>query len=96
MTRFEPGNEAAQARVIAFANQKGGVAKSTTAEAFAASLTARGHAVLMVDLDSQPGNLSMHVGADKSLPGTLKLLDLRHPTQEKVLRFDEKGLCVTG
>ena len=67
MTRRESGDGAAQARVIAFANQKGGVAKSTTAEAFAASLTARGYAVLMVDMDAQPGNLSMHVGADKSL-----------------------------
>ena len=86
MTRFEPGNEAAQARVIAFANQKGGVAKSTTAEAFAASLTARGYAVLMVDMDAQPGNLSMHVGADKGLPGALELLELRRPTRDKVLR----------
>ncbi|MBQ9004342.1 MAG: ParA family protein [Eggerthellaceae bacterium] len=81
-----PNDGAACARVIVFANQKGGVAKSTTAEAFAASLTARGHAVLMVDLDSQPGNLSMHVGADKSLPGTLELLELRRPKREKVLR----------
>ena len=86
MTRFEPGNEAAQARVIAFPNQKGGVAKSTTAEAFAASLTARGYAVLMVDMDAQPGNLSMHVGADKGLPGALELLELRRPTRDKVLR----------
>ncbi len=74
------------ARTIAFANQKGGVAKSTTAEAFAASLTARGYAVLMVDMDAQPGNLSMHVGADKSLPGTYELLEYRRSTREKVLR----------
>ena len=51
MTRYAPGDGATRARVIAFANQKGGVAKSTTAEAFAASLTARGYAVLMVDMD---------------------------------------------
>ncbi|MBP3884597.1 MAG: ParA family protein [Olsenella sp.] len=86
MTRQRPDDGAARARVIVFANQKGGVAKSTTAEAFAASLTARGYAVLMVDMDAQPGNLSMHVGADKSLPGTLELLELRRPTREKVLR----------
>lgn len=77
---------AARARVITFANQKGGVAKSTTAEAFAASLTARGYAVLMVDMDAQPGNLSMHVGADKSLPGAFELLELRRSTREKALR----------
>ncbi len=86
MTKQAPDNGTARARVIAFANQKGGVAKSTTAEAFAASLTARGYAVLMVDMDAQPGNLSMHVGADKSLPGTFELLDLRRPTREKVQR----------
>ena len=86
MTRQTADDTATRARVITFANQKGGVAKSTTAEAFAASLTARGYAVLMVDLDAQPGNLSMHVGADKSLPGTSELLELRRPTREKVLR----------
>ena len=86
MTRQTPDDGAARARVITFANQKGGVAKSTTAEAFSASLTARGYAVLMVDMDSQPGNLSMHVGADKSLPGTFELLEPRRPTHEKTLR----------
>ena len=86
MTRQTPNDGAARARVIAFANQKGGVAKSTTAEAFAASLTARGYAVLMVDMDAQPGNLSMHVGADKSLPGTFELLELRRPKLDKTLR----------
>lgn len=85
MTRYESGDDATRARVITFANQKGGVAKSTTAEAFAASLTARGYGVLMVDMDAQPGNLSMHVGADKSLPGTFELLERRRPMREKVL-----------
>lgn len=78
--------EPKHARVIAFANQKGGVAKSTTAEAFASSLVARGYAVLVVDMDAQPGNLSMHVGADKSLPGTLELLTLRRPVRREVVR----------
>ena len=86
MTRYESGDEAARARVITFANQKGGVGKSTTAESFAASLTTRGYAVLMVDMDAQPGNLSLHVGADKSLPGALELLEYKRPTREKVLR----------
>ena len=85
MARSRKG-KAAHARVIAFANQKGGVAKSTTAEAFAASLAARGYAVLVVDMDAQPGNLSMHVGADKSLPGTVELLALRRPLRREVMR----------
>ena len=82
----KPNGKAAPARVITFANQKGGVAKSTTAEAFAASLTARGYAVLIVDMDAQPGNLSMHVGADKSLPGTVELLTPRRPLRREVVR----------
>lgn len=63
--------------IITFCNQKGGVAKSTTAEAFASILTSTGERVLMVDMDEQPGNMSLHVGADKSLPGTFELLDWR-------------------
>lgn len=84
-TRSRDGRDN-RARVITFANQKGGVAKSTTAEAFAASLTARGYAVLIVDMDAQPGNLSLHVGANKDLPGTQELLEHRHSTRERTLR----------
>ena len=72
------------ARIITFSNQKGGVAKSTTAEAFAAELTARGFRVLMVDMDAQPGNLSLHVGADKARKGSGDMLLLAKPTEGSV------------
>ena len=68
------------ARIVAFSNQKGGVAKSTTVEAFASELTSRGFRVLMVDMDAQPGNLSLHVGADKGRPGTRELLAMARPS----------------
>lgn len=49
--------------IITIANQKGGVAKTTTTAALAAGLQARGYRVLVVDLDPQ-GNLSESCGAN--------------------------------
>src|SRR4051812_20477703 len=64
-TAKAPGGPVAQ--VISFANQKGGVAKTTTTLNLAVAFAEKGHRVLCVDLDPQ-SNLTMSQGID---PDTL-------------------------
>jgi chromosome partitioning protein len=52
-----------KAKVIAFANQKGGVAKTTTTLNLAVAFAEEGHRVLCCDMDPQ-GNLTMSQGID--------------------------------
>jgi chromosome partitioning protein len=68
------------ATVIAVANQKGGVGKTTTTANLGAALALRGKRVLLVDLDPQ-GNLTSAFGLEKDVQQTVaeSLLDRRVP-----------------
>jgi chromosome partitioning protein len=60
-TRARTDNGSAVARVIVFANQKGGVAKTTTTLNLGVAMAEKGMRVLAIDLDPQ-GNLTMSQG----------------------------------
>ena len=64
-------------KIIALANQKGGVAKTTTAVTLAHGLALAGLRTLLVDLDPQ-GHVAFSLGLDKS-PGLYRLVCLEEP-----------------
>src|SRR5918992_2059601 len=78
-----------KAKVIAFTNQKGGVAKTTTTLNLAAAFVERGHRVLCIDLDPQ-ANLTMSQGID---PDSLELsmydVLVHHASLREVIRRRE-------
>src|SRR5205809_2500571 len=83
----------AMARVIAFANQKGGVAKTTTTLNLGVALAEQGMRVLAVDLDPQ-GNLTMSRGwnPDEIDRSMFDVLVHRLPISE-IVRSNELGVA---
>ena len=59
-------------KIIAFANQKGGVGKTTTCVSLTAALQEKGKSVLLCDFDPQ-ANSTSGMGVDKTLTGNLDL-----------------------
>ncbi len=83
-------------RVIAFANQKGGVAKTTSTLNLAVALVEKGHRVLAIDLDPQ-GNLTMSQGLNPDVieRSMYDVLVHRLP-MEQILHKGEVDLAVSS
>ena len=89
-------SEKGMSRVIAFANQKGGVAKTTSTLNLAVALAEQGHSVLAIDLDPQ-GNLTMSQGLNPDVieRSMYDVLVHRLPI-EQILHKGEVDLAVSS
>ena len=82
-------------KIISFANQKGGVGKTTSCVNVAASLGMLGYKVLIIDLDPQ-GNTTSGVGIPKKglKGGTRELLSGKMPVEEIIVDTPFQNLAV--
>ncbi len=83
------------AKIVAIANQKGGVGKTTTAINLATALAASGERVLLVDMDPQ-GNASTGFGiaGDERGLGSYALLTGEAPAASLVIPTEVPGLLI--
>ena len=94
--RIVDGKAAGMARVLALANQKGGVAKTTSTVNLAAALVEAGRRVLVVDLDPQ-SNLTMSQGFDPEHLERSMYDVLVHKTPiEDIVKHSEFDLAVAS
>lgn len=84
-------------RIVAIANQKGGVGKTTTAVNLAACLADEGCDVLLIDLDPQ-GNATSGVGVDRDElnVSTYDVLLGEVPLDDAVRATERAGLSIVG
>jgi chromosome partitioning protein len=78
---------------LVFANQKGGVGKTTTAVNLGAALAAKGKTVLLVDFDPQ-GNTTSSLGITDAASGIYEVLAGRSAVADVVRATSQQGLWV--
>lgn len=81
--------------ILAVANQKGGVAKTTTAAALATGAAMAGLRALAVDLDPQ-ANLTFTMGGDMAAKGARELLQGECKATEAIQATEQGDLISTG
>ncbi len=82
-----------RARIVAVANQKGGVAKTTTVVNLGAYAAAAGRHVLIVDLDAQANaTTSLGVNPRNASPNMYDVLVNGRPTEEAICATERPGL----
>ncbi len=82
-------------KVIVFANQKGGVGKTTSAVNIGAYIAESGKRVLLIDFDPQ-GNMSSSVGSDRDKPGIYEVITGKNTMNEVIQETTVRNLCVVS
>ena len=81
------------AQTIAFANQKGGVGKTTSAVNLGAYVAEAGYRVLLIDFDPQ-GNLTSSVGVDNDGPGIYEVISAEEEASGVTHRTSVENLWI--
>lgn len=82
-------------KIIVFANQKGGVGKTTTAVNVGAYIAEEGKKVLLIDFDPQ-GNMSSSVGSDKEKPGIYEVITGKLLLEDAIQETTVRNLSVVS